>query len=200
MDHRPVHRGVVAAVAAAVIVSLRGSVAVPDVAGKTQTDAGQTLEAAGLNVGAIAKASDPTAPAGTVIRQDPAAGTKVDKDSAVALTLSSGPGAAEVPDVIGMDRAEAESALARGRLRADERDAVRPHRPGGRSRRPAPRRRRAGGGRFAGRPPGVQGPAGSLGERARRDRDDAGRSDDGARRRRARRRAGRGLRRRRAQG
>ena len=103
---------VVVGVAAAVIVSLRGSVDVPDVAGKTQTEAAQALEAAGLEVGAVAEASDPEAPAGAVIRQDPAAGTEVDKGSAVDLTLSSGPGMAEVPDVVGMDQAEAESALA----------------------------------------------------------------------------------------
>ena len=103
---------VVVGVAAAVIVSLRGSVDVPDVAGKTQTEAAQALEAAGLEVGAVAEASDPEAPAGAVIRQDPAAGTKVDKGSAVDLTLSSGPGMAEVPAVVGMDQAEAESALA----------------------------------------------------------------------------------------
>ena len=42
---------VVVGVAAAVIVSLRGSVDVPDVAGKTQAEAAQALEAAGLKVG-----------------------------------------------------------------------------------------------------------------------------------------------------
>ena len=43
--------------------------------------------------------------------QDPAAGEEVDEGSAVALTLSAGPGTAEVPDVVGMNQAEAESAL-----------------------------------------------------------------------------------------
>ena len=101
---------VVIGVAAAVIV-LMGGVAVPDVTGKTQADATGALEDAGLKVGKVTEASDAQAAPGTVLLQDPAAGTEVDEGSAVALTLTSGPGTAEVPDVVGMDRAAAESAL-----------------------------------------------------------------------------------------
>ena len=101
---------VVIGVVAAVVV-LMGGVPVPDVTGKTEAEAAAALEDAGLEVGAVTQASDAQAVAGTVLQQDPAAGTEVDEGSAVALTLSSGPGTAEVPDVVGMDRAAAEAAL-----------------------------------------------------------------------------------------
>jgi beta-lactam-binding protein with PASTA domain len=98
-------------VLAAVLVSV-GGVQVPDVTGKTQADATKALEDAGLKVGEVTSTSDAEAPAGTVVRQDPAAGTEVDDGSTVVLAVSSGPGTAAVPDVVGMDRAEAEGALA----------------------------------------------------------------------------------------
>jgi serine/threonine-protein kinase len=97
--------------AAAAVVVLMSGVTVPDVTGKTEADAVRALEDAGLQVGEVVRASDVEAAPGTVLLQEPAAGTEVDEGSAVALTLSSGPGTAEVPDVVGMDRAAAESAL-----------------------------------------------------------------------------------------
>ena len=96
---------------AAVLIVL-GGVQVPDVTGKTQAEATKALEDAGLKAGGVTSTSDAEAPAGTVVRQDPAAGTEVDDGSAVALVVSSGPGTAAVPDVVGMDRSEAETALA----------------------------------------------------------------------------------------
>jgi serine/threonine-protein kinase len=101
---------VVIGVAAAVVV-LVGGVTVPDVTGKTEAEAAAALEDAGLQVGETTEASDAQAVAGTVLSQDPAAGTEADEGSTVALTLSSGPGTAEVPDVVGMDRAAAEAAV-----------------------------------------------------------------------------------------
>ena len=99
-------------VGAAVVSILGGGVQVPDVTGKTQTEAVKALEDAGLKAGDVTSTSDTEAPAGTVVRQDPAAGTKLDDGADVALVISSGPGTAAVPDVVGMDRAEAEAALA----------------------------------------------------------------------------------------
>ncbi len=96
----------------AVVVVIMGSgVAVPDVIGKTEAEATQALEDAGLSVGDVGEASDPAAEPGTVLRQDPAAGEEVDEGSAVGLTLSSGPAAAQVPDVTGMTEAEARGTL-----------------------------------------------------------------------------------------
>ena len=97
--------------AAAAVVVLMGGVTVPDVTGKTEAEATAALEDAGLAVGEVTRASDAELAAGTVLAQEPAAGTEVDEGSRVALTLSSGPGTAEVPDVVGMSGAEAEAAL-----------------------------------------------------------------------------------------
>ena len=83
----------------------------PDVTGKTQAEAAQALEDAGLSVGEVNEASDPDAEPGTVVRQDPAAGEEVDEGSQVGLTLSSGPATATVPDVTGMTEAEATGTL-----------------------------------------------------------------------------------------
>ena len=98
-------------VVAAIVVTMGSGVTVPDVTGKTEAEATQALEDAGLSAGDVGEAADPDAEPGTVVSQDPAAGEEVDEGSAVALTLSAGPGTAEVPDVVGMTQAEAESAL-----------------------------------------------------------------------------------------
>ena len=96
----------------ALAVTLLGGVTVPDVVGKTQVDATRALEDAGLKVGQITSANDSQAAAGTVLLQDPAAGSTVDDGASVGLTVSSGPGTAAVPDVVGMTRADAQAALA----------------------------------------------------------------------------------------
>ena len=98
-------------VVAAIVVTSRGGVPVPDVTGKTLAEATQALEDAGLTVGDVGEADDPDADPGDVLSQDPAAGEEVDEGSAVALTLSSGPATAVVPDVVGLAQAEAEAAL-----------------------------------------------------------------------------------------
>lgn len=64
---------------------------VPDVVGKTQTDAQAALSAAGLAVGTITSANHPTIPAGSVISQNPAAGVSVTPGTAVNLVISLGP-------------------------------------------------------------------------------------------------------------
>lgn len=99
-------------VVAAAVAILGGGVPVPDVVGKTQADATKVLEDAGLKVGTITRVHDPEAAAGIVLLQDPGAETDVDDGASVALTVSSGPGTAAVPDVVGMTRADAESTLA----------------------------------------------------------------------------------------
>ena len=57
---------------------------VPDLTNLTQADAEAKLADAGL-IGAATQATSTTVPAGSVISQDPAAGTKVDKGSTVSL-------------------------------------------------------------------------------------------------------------------
>jgi serine/threonine-protein kinase len=99
-------------VVALAVTLLGGGVTVPDVVGKTQADATRALEDVGLKVGQITETRDAVAASGTVLLQDPAAGADVDDGAAVALTVSSGPGTAAVPDVVGLTRADAEAALA----------------------------------------------------------------------------------------
>jgi serine/threonine-protein kinase len=62
---------------------------VPDLANLTQADAEARLADAGL-VGAVTQATSTTVPAGSVISQDPAPGTKVDKGSTVSYVVSTG--------------------------------------------------------------------------------------------------------------
>jgi eukaryotic-like serine/threonine-protein kinase len=82
-------------------------VTVPSVIGMTQSAARGTLEQAGLRAGDVTPASA-SAPAGTVVTQDPAAGTSVAAGTAVALTIAAEPSpsattptTAAVPDVTG---------------------------------------------------------------------------------------------------
>lgn len=102
---------VVAAIAGGWWLLAGQKVTVPDVAGKSQAEATQALQDAGLNVGAVSEVADAEAPAGTVLKQEPAAGASVDEASSVDLTVAQGREAAVVPDVTGMKKAEAESAL-----------------------------------------------------------------------------------------
>ncbi len=94
---------------------------VPDVVGISQSDAGAAIEGAGLVVGTVDQQTSETAPAGTVIGQDPAAGTEVDRGAAVDLIISSGSPtptptptetpAVEVPSVVSMDEGTATATL-----------------------------------------------------------------------------------------
>ena len=67
------------------------TVVVPDVASQTEAQAGDAIVAAGLVVGAVSEDNDDSVPAGSVIRQDPAAGTNAPTGSAVNLVISRGP-------------------------------------------------------------------------------------------------------------
>ncbi len=66
--------------------------AVPNVVGLPRADAEAAITGAGLVVGTVTEEHHATVPAGSVISQDPAAGTGVLLGSAVSLVVSSGPG------------------------------------------------------------------------------------------------------------
>jgi 6-phosphogluconolactonase (cycloisomerase 2 family) len=66
-------------------------VAVPNVVGDTQAAATTAITGAGLKVGNVTMTSSNSVPSGSVISENPAAGTKVAPASAVDLTVSSGP-------------------------------------------------------------------------------------------------------------
>ncbi len=78
-------------------------VEVPNVVGMSEADAQATLEAAGFEVSSTSAPSD-TAAEGTVSDQSPDGGTQAAKGSTVAITVSSGPSTATVPDEIGQDK------------------------------------------------------------------------------------------------
>jgi len=75
------------------------SVEVPDLTGKTASQANKTLEHRGLNLGDQNETPSDAIPAGKISGQDPAARTKVEQDRSVSITVSSGPRKARVPNI-----------------------------------------------------------------------------------------------------
>ncbi len=86
-------------------------VEVPHVVGMAQAEAETAITDAGLTVGTITEAYSDTVAEGVVISQDPVGGTLVDPGSAVDLVVSKGPEPVEVPNVVGMAQAAAETAI-----------------------------------------------------------------------------------------
>ncbi len=86
-----------------------GPVAVPNVLNLTQAAATTAITGAGLVLGTVSQSSSTTVPAGSVISQNPSAGTSVAAGSAVALIVSTGPVA--VPNVVNMTQAAATTAI-----------------------------------------------------------------------------------------
>jgi hypothetical protein len=69
---------------------------VPNVVGATQAAATTAITGAGLIVGTVTNDSSASVPSGSVISQNPAAGTLVASGSAVTLVVSTGPPAASI--------------------------------------------------------------------------------------------------------
>jgi len=66
------------------------TVAVPGVVGQARADAEAALTGAGLTVGGVTEVYSDTAPAGTVVGQNPPAGAQAAPGAAVSLTVSKG--------------------------------------------------------------------------------------------------------------
>ena len=94
-----------------VSVSVVPVVQVPDVTGKTQSDASAALADQGLLVGATSYVYDTKIKAGYVKSQEPAAGSETHVGAAVALTVSKGPQTGQVPNVVGLSEKDAKSTL-----------------------------------------------------------------------------------------
>ena len=77
----------------------REKVAVPDVKGKTREEAERLLRRAGLE-SAVTEREDADAEPGTVLEQDPAAGTRIAKGRTIELIVAKAPAEAPVPGVI----------------------------------------------------------------------------------------------------
>ncbi|GAB2839669.1 Stk1 family PASTA domain-containing Ser/Thr kinase [Streptomyces deserti] len=83
---------------------------VPPLLEKTEAQARDRLEAAGLEVGKVEHAYSDTVRRGTVIGTDPAAGERIRSNDSVTLTISDGPQTVRVPALEGkrLDKARAE--------------------------------------------------------------------------------------------
>ena len=91
----------------AVNLVISTGVSVPNVVGQTQAAATSAITGAGLTV-TTSSAPSSTVPIGTVISENPTAGTAVNGGSAVNLVISTG---VAVPNVVGQTQAAATSAI-----------------------------------------------------------------------------------------
>jgi serine/threonine-protein kinase len=122
-------------------------VGVPDVSGRTLDEATTALAAEGLTA-VPAQDHSRDVPVDLVIRTDPGAGARVDKNSAVNVIISLGPASHDIPALAGQSLQAATTSSARstsllGRSDADLHRCSRGHR-GERVDHPARRRRRGG--------------------------------------------------------
>jgi len=99
----------------AITANLR-MVTTPNVVGMAQGDAQLAITTAKLTIGPITQANSAIVPAGSVISQDPAAGTSVAEWSSISLVVSIGPVMVIVPDVVGWIQANAEAAITGAKL------------------------------------------------------------------------------------
>jgi len=97
---------------------------VPSVIGQPYTSAEQTLEAAGFRVRREAEVPHPTALGGVVVWQDPPPDMRLPASAVVRLTVSTGPEASVVPDVVNLDLDLAMSVMREAGFRVGSIDAV----------------------------------------------------------------------------
>jgi len=101
------------------VISLGPSttVSVPNVVGLPQAAANTALSNAGLAIGNVASETSASVPAGSVINQQPAAGSSVEVGTSVDLVVSVGASnTANVPDVVGLPQTAANTALTKAGL------------------------------------------------------------------------------------
>ena len=92
---------------------------VPQLVGRTQTDAAQRLIETRLTVGAVSKAFSETVPQGQVISTSPVAGTSVKRAAPVALVISQGRQPIQLADWTGKPVEKAVAAMTAAKLRVD---------------------------------------------------------------------------------
>lgn len=93
-----------------VVSAGKGANPVPDVAGRTVSEASNLLGQAGFKVSQEEEASG-TVPDGRVIRTEPGVGTEVAEGETVKLIVSSGAAEVAVPSVVGLSQASATTVL-----------------------------------------------------------------------------------------
>jgi serine/threonine-protein kinase len=99
----------------------REKVAVPDVRGDDRGSAEDALRARGLDPQVTEKETKDAKP-GTVLSQDPAAGTQVTKGTTVKLTVAKAPPKVAIPDVTGKSPDDATKALEDAGFKVKQRD------------------------------------------------------------------------------
>ncbi len=90
---------------------------VPDLAGKTEAEAGSLLGEKKLKVGEIERVFSDTVPEGIVISQEPKSGEKVEIGTPVNLKISQGVELVIVPDVLNKNSEEATKAVSKAGLK-----------------------------------------------------------------------------------
>src|SRR5207244_761201 len=93
------------------VISLGAPVSVPNVVGATQANATTAITGAGLVVGTVTSASSLAVPAGSVISQNPIAGTQVGSGTAVNMVVSTGPAPVSVPNVVNATQSAATTSI-----------------------------------------------------------------------------------------
>jgi beta-lactam-binding protein with PASTA domain len=101
-----------------------GDVLVPTVIGKTQAEAETELGDAGFEVAVTSVPSD--SPRGTVLEQDPPAGSRAEEGSTVTITVSTGLGTVVIADVAGQPEKQALRTLKRQGFRPRVRERPSP--------------------------------------------------------------------------
>ncbi|MDX6671611.1 MAG: eukaryotic-like serine/threonine-protein kinase [Solirubrobacteraceae bacterium] len=90
-------------------------VTVPAVTGQNEASASAELTNLGLKPDVVQEESDQQPP-GTVLRQSPSQGTKVDKGASVTIVVAKAPTKVTVPNVVGQDQGTASSTLSAASL------------------------------------------------------------------------------------
>lgn len=88
------------------------TVETPDLSGLGVSEAEETLDDAGLELGGQEEAVSDEAAEGEIFEQSPGAGSEAEEGEEVDVTVSTGPEEVSVPNVYGLDTADAEAALA----------------------------------------------------------------------------------------
>jgi eukaryotic-like serine/threonine-protein kinase len=120
--------GLIAAIIAIVLILLIGggvlaytlisspSIVVPDIKGKTLSQAQQALDAVGLKLQVTKEVTNDKIAPGRVISQDPTAGAKMKKGGTVTVVMSKGLETVAAPDLTGKTEAEASALLKKAGL------------------------------------------------------------------------------------
>ena len=96
---------------------------IPDVSGQPAAEAQAALEAEDLAV-IVDERTNAKVPAGDAVKTEPAAGTETEIGDEVTLVVSKGPKQVDIPDVVGLARGAARTAITDAELTAGDETVV----------------------------------------------------------------------------